>query len=158
MLTVIIRCQRGYCRGRSISDQADVDGLRSLATLDHVDSYSLAFRQTGEAAAVERRGMHENVLAAAVADDEPEPFIRVVPFHRADLLDGGLIGGLVRPFGPRAPRLLLQRRTGVDAQDFGYLHALLTRCRPDFERSARRHRAVAAAFDDAHVEKGIAAG
>jgi hypothetical protein len=30
--------------------------------------------------------MHENVLAAAVADDEPEPLIWVVPLHRADLL------------------------------------------------------------------------
>jgi hypothetical protein len=62
-----------YLPPGSIADQADVDGLRSLATPDHIDSYSLAFRQTGEATAVERRGMHENVLAAAVADVNPNP-------------------------------------------------------------------------------------
>ena len=86
-LVVIIRCQRGSYRP-DLSDQPDVDGLRSLAALDHVDSYSLAFRQIGEAATVECRGMHENVLAAAIPDDEPEPFIRVVPLYRTDFLDG----------------------------------------------------------------------
>jgi hypothetical protein len=74
-----------------ISDEPDVDGLRSLATLDHIDGYSLAFRQIGEAAAIERRGMHKNVLATAVPDDESKPLIGVVPFHRAKLLDGSLI-------------------------------------------------------------------
>jgi hypothetical protein len=48
--------------------------------------------------------MHENVLAAAVPNDEPEPLIPVVPFYRTDLFDGGLIGGLVRPFGHDAER------------------------------------------------------
>ena len=42
----------------------------SGAALDHVDRYPLAFRQIGEAAAIDRRGMHENVLAADVPDDE----------------------------------------------------------------------------------------
>ena len=96
-----------------LSDQPDVDGLRPLAALDHVDRYSLALRQIGEAATVERRGMRENVLAAAVPDDEPESLIPVVPFYRTDLLDGGLIGGLVRPFGPWAARLLLQPTTPI---------------------------------------------
>jgi hypothetical protein len=35
--------------------------------------------------------MHEDVFAAAVPDDEPKPLVAVVPFHRTDLLDGGLI-------------------------------------------------------------------
>src|SRR2546429_7394680 len=104
-----------------MSDEPDADRLRSLVAFDHVYSYPLAFRQLAQAGSVERRGMHKNVLAAAIPDNEPEPFIGVVPFHRADLLDGGLIGGLVRPFGSRAPRLLLQRGAGVDAQDLGYL-------------------------------------
>jgi hypothetical protein len=56
------------------------------------------------------------------------------------------------------PRRLLHRSARVDAQDLGYLHALLTRCRPDFQDSARRDGAVAAALDHTDVEKGIAAG
>jgi hypothetical protein len=31
----------------SISDEPDIDGLRSLAAFDHVDGYPLAFRQIG---------------------------------------------------------------------------------------------------------------
>jgi hypothetical protein len=85
------RHKKGAIGTGAISDEPDVDGLRSLAALDHVDGYPLAFRQIGEAAAIERRGMHENVLAAAVPDDEPKPLIAVVPFDRAELLDGGLI-------------------------------------------------------------------
>src|SRR3954451_15220626 len=102
--------------------------------------------------------MHENVLAAAVPDDEPEPLIWVVPLHRADLLDGDLIRGLKRSLRSCSPRLLLQRGGHIDTQDLGNLQALLARCRPDFQVSARRHGAVAAALDDTHVEKGITAG
>src|SRR3954469_11283330 len=102
--------------------------------------------------------MHEDVLAAAVPDDEPEPLIWVVPLHRADLLDGDLIRGLKRSLRPCSPRLLWRRGGHVDIQDLGDLQALLARCRPDFQAGARRHGAVAAALDDTHVEKGITAG
>jgi hypothetical protein len=102
--------------------------------------------------------MHENILAAAVPVDEAEPLIRVVPFYRTDLLDGGLIGELPRSLRPCSPRLLLQRGARVDTQDLGDLQALLARCRPDFQAGARRHGAVAAALDDADVEKGITTG
>src|SRR6476646_9438162 len=140
-----------------MSDGTDADCLRSFATLDHVHGYSLPFRQRGEAAAVERRRVHEDVLAATVADDEAEPFIRVVPLHRADLLDGRLIRRSIRrPLRSRPPRLLLKRRGLINAQDLGYLHALLTRSRPNLERGAGRHGTVTATFDNADVEKGIA--
>src|SRR4051794_35930886 len=102
--------------------------------------------------------MHEDVLAAAVPDDEPEPLIWVVPLHRADLLDGDLIRGLKRSLRPCSPRLLWRRGGHVDIQDLSDLQALLARCRPDFQAGARRHGAVAAALNDANVEKGITAG
>src|SRR3954447_11540266 len=102
--------------------------------------------------------MHENILAAAVPDDEAEPLIWVIPLHRAGLLDSGLVGGLTRSLRPCSPRLLLQRGRGVNTQDLGNLQAFLARCRPDFQAGARRHGTVAAALDDAHVEKGITAG
>src|SRR4051794_31923223 len=102
--------------------------------------------------------MHENILAAAVPVDETEPLIWVVPLHRTDLLDGGLIGELARSLRPRSARLLLQCGARIDTQDLGDLQALLARCRPDFQAGARRHGAVAAALDDADVEKGITTG
>src|SRR4051812_12383621 len=102
--------------------------------------------------------MHENILAAAVPVDETEPLIWVVPLHRTDLLDGGLIRELTRSLRPCSPRLLVQRGARVDTQDFGDLQALLARCRPHFQAGARRDGAVTAALDDADVEKGITAG
>src|SRR4051794_11207194 len=102
--------------------------------------------------------MYENVLAAAVPDDEAEPLIWIIPLHRADLLDSGLIGGLTRSLRPCSPRLVLQRGSRIDTQDFGDLQALLAGCRSDFQAGARRHGAVAATLNDAHMEKGITAG
>ena len=141
-----------------ISDESNTHRLWSLAALDHVHGHPLPFRKLGEAAAGERRDMHENILAAAVPVDETEPLIWVVPLHCTDLLDSGLIRGLTRSLRPCSPRLLLQRGARVDTQDLGDLQALLARCRPDFQAGARRHGAVAAALDDADVEKGITAG
>src|SRR5437660_12056027 len=74
-----------------ISHEPDADRLRSLGAFDHVDDHPLAFRQIGDAAATERRGMHEDVSAAAVPYDEPEPLIGVVPLHHTELLDRDLI-------------------------------------------------------------------
>src|SRR4051794_8207408 len=102
--------------------------------------------------------MHEDVLAAAVPDDEPEPLVWVIPLHRADLLDSGLVRGLTRSLRPCSPRRLLQRGRGVNTQDLSNLQPFLARCRPDFQAGARGHGTVAAALDDAHVEKGITAG
>ena len=111
----------------------------------------------GNAGPVQRRDMDENVLPAAITHDEAEPLIGIVPLHRANLFDSRLIGGLIGPFRTWASRLLLQRRARIDTQYFGDLRSLLTWCRPDFQPGARRHRAVAAALDDAHVEKGVTA-
>jgi hypothetical protein len=101
--------------------------------------------------------MHENVLAAAVANDEAEPFVGGIELDSADLLDRDLIGGLIWPLGPRAPRRLLERCAGVYAQDLGYLLALLALPNPNLERGPGRHRAVAAALDHAHVKERVTA-
>src|SRR6202035_2994311 len=100
---------------------------------------------------------HENILAAVVPHDEPEPFLGVVPLHRTDPLDRGLIRRCMRALGPRTPSGLLRRGAGVDAQDLGYLLALLARPDPDLKRGARRHGAVAAALDHADMEEGVTA-
>ena len=116
------------------------------------------FQKIGEAAAIERRGVHENVFATAVPNDKSKPLIGVVPLHRTDLLDGGLIGGPVGSLGARAPRRLLERGAGINTEDLGHLLALLARPDPSLKRGARGHRTLAAAFKHARVEKGIAAG
>jgi hypothetical protein len=140
------------------SDEPNTHRLWSLTALDHIHGDPLPFRKAGEAAPSECRDMGENVLAAPVPDDEAEPLIWAVPLYRADLLDSGLVGGLTRSLRPCAPRRLLERGGRIDTQDLGDLQALLAWCGPDFKAGARRHGAVAAALDDAHVEKGITAG
>src|SRR5580700_5149715 len=141
----------------SSSDEANADRLRSLATLDHIDRDPLAFCQVADAGAVQSRCMHENIFAAPVTDDKAEPFVGGIEFHRADLLDCGLIGRQIRALGSRASRLLLQRRACIDTQHLGDLHALLARRDPNLKRGAWRHRAVAAALDYAHVKERVTA-
>jgi len=58
---------------------------------------------------------------------------------------------------PRAPRRFHERGAGIDTQALGYLHILLTRRGPDLKRDARRHSAVAAALDHAHMQERITA-
>src|SRR5437764_1510967 len=148
-----------FGRGRrvygSTSNEPNVERLRSLAAFDHVDGYALAFPQLGDTGAVQRRGMHKNVLAAAVPHDEAEPFIGGVELHRADLLDRGLVGRCIGSLGPRTPRLLLLRGAAGDAQDFRYLRPLGPRTGADLERRARRDTAVPAAFNHTRVQEGI---
>ena len=83
-----------------MSDQSDADRLRSLAALNHVDRDPLTLWQLAHAGAAQSRRAHENILAAAVTDDEAEPFIGGIELDRPDLLDRGLIGVLIRRLGP----------------------------------------------------------
>jgi hypothetical protein len=131
-------------KGAGSSDKPNADRLRPLATLDHVDRDPLAFCQVADSSAVQSRRAHENVLSAAVADDEAEPPIGGIKLDRAGLLHRGLTGALIRPLGPRTPRRLLERGRGIDTEDLGYLHALLARADPNLKRGARRHGTVAA--------------
>src|SRR5437667_5927544 len=68
------------------SGEADGGGFGALVALGDVDDDALAFVEPHEAGPLQRRGMDEHVLAAAVADDEAEPLGRVVPLDRAVLL------------------------------------------------------------------------
>jgi hypothetical protein len=101
--------------------------------------------------------MHENILATTITDNESKPLIGIVPLHCADLFGSRLIGRLIGAFGPCAPRLLLLSGAGIHTQYFSDLQPLLTWRRPNFEGRARWHGAVAAAFDDTDVKKGITA-
>src|SRR5712691_136100 len=100
--------------------------------------------------------MHENILAAAVPHNEPEPFLSGVELHRAELLDGGLIRWRVRALGPRTQGRLLRRGAGVDAQDLRHLWPLRSWAGAHLKRRSRWHAAGATALDHARMEKGVA--
>ena len=92
VVAVIVRCQRGCCYGRPTSDEPNADRLRSLAALDHINRYTLTFGQLADTGAVQRRDMHENILAAAVPDGTREaqtmttlPLPKHCPHRRARL-------------------------------------------------------------------------
>jgi hypothetical protein len=112
-------------RSGSPLDQPNTDRLRSLAALDHIDRDPLAFSQLADASAVQSRCTHKNVLAAAVANDEAEPFVGGIELDGAGLLDHGLIGALIRPLGPGTPWRFVKRGAGIDTEEFGDLLALL---------------------------------
>ena len=58
----------------------NVRSLPSLGALDNVELYSLAFLQTLEATRVDRRVVHEDVLAV-LTRDEAEALRVIEPFH-----------------------------------------------------------------------------
>src|SRR3954451_3840521 len=81
--------------GPMFSEKPQANRLGPLAALDHVHGHALPFRKIGHAAPGECRGMHENVLAAAVPDDETEyPFLGV-SFFPSPLLSRGAVGGVL---------------------------------------------------------------
>ena len=61
--------------------QFDRPGLRSFLTLLNLHPHTLTFRQLTQSAPIKRRGMHEDILAAAILRYETEPLLRVVPFN-----------------------------------------------------------------------------
>ena len=71
------------CRRVSGSDKPQTDGFEALLTVSYVDGDALPFRQAHDAGALQRRGVHENVLAALIRSDKAEALIGVVPLHRA---------------------------------------------------------------------------
>jgi hypothetical protein len=65
--------------GRSVQE-LDRSRLRPFLTLTDLHPHTLPFRWLIQSAALERRGMNEDVLAAAVRRYETKPFLEVVPF------------------------------------------------------------------------------
>src|ERR1700684_387610 len=70
------------------SGEGDADGFGALAAFGDVDDDALALVEVHQPGALQRRGVDEHVLAAAVAHDMPDPLGRIVPLHRPLLLRG----------------------------------------------------------------------
>jgi hypothetical protein len=72
--------------------QLDRGGLRSLPTFGDADKDALTLSQTRYACPLKRGDMHEDIVSAAIQDDETEPLGGVVPLHGSHLLDARLQG------------------------------------------------------------------
>src|SRR5579863_10045003 len=71
------------------SDQPQAHRLGPLLTVGHVDGDALTFRQVHDPRTIQRRGVHEDILAALIGADEAKPLGGVVPLYGAKFLDGG---------------------------------------------------------------------
>jgi hypothetical protein len=81
------------------SDQPQAHRLGPLLTVGHVDGDALSFRQAHDPGTVQRRGVHEDVLAAPIGADEAKPFGGVVALYGAKFLDRGSIDRrMCKPF------------------------------------------------------------
>ena len=55
--------------GFEILERPDVLGLQTLGALRHLKLYALPFLQAAEAVGLDRREMHEDILATLAADE-----------------------------------------------------------------------------------------
>src|SRR4051812_32443253 len=139
------------------SEKPQTDRFGALLTLGYVDSHALSFSQTHDAGALQRRGVHENILAALIRSDKAEALTRVVPLHRAYLFDGGLVARRIcRSLRPWTSRRLLRRGAGIQADDLGHLRPFRSRAGAHFQRCARRYAGVTAAFHHTYMQEGVA--
>jgi hypothetical protein len=70
----------------------DRGGFWSLLPFGNADKDALALVQTRDTRSLKRGDVHEDIVSAAVPNDETEPLGDVVPLHRPDLLDFRLQG------------------------------------------------------------------
>src|ERR1700732_789278 len=144
-------------RVSGVSDKPQTDGFGPLLTLGYVDGDTLPFRQAHDAGTLQRRGVHEDILSALIRSDKAEALIGVVPFHRAQLFDGGAVARRTCwSFRSRTSRRLLRRGGGIHADDLGHLRPLRSWAGAHLKRRARRYATVAAALCDAYMQKGVA--
>src|ERR1700730_11160013 len=142
-------------RGCSALCHADPDGFGAFAALGDVDQHALAFSEGADAGALQHRSVHKGILAAALANNEAEAFLRVEPLDRAHLFDSSLERRPACGWVGRTPRRCRSSRTAVNAEDLGDLWAFLTRRHADLERFARLYCSDAGAFEDRRMKKGI---
>src|ERR1700736_3134373 len=83
-------------RAPGASDKPQTDSFVPLLTLGYVDGDALPFRQAHDAGALQRRSVHEDILSALIRSDKAKSLIGIVPFHRAQLLDGRAVARRIR--------------------------------------------------------------
>src|SRR6516165_1984220 len=88
--------------------------FRSLLTLHDANYHALAFAEVYDASPLEHGGVDENILPAAIPNDEAEPLGCVVPLHGTRFLHTPLRTRLVvRGRKTRSRRLARDRRAAV---------------------------------------------
>src|SRR4051794_36781085 len=163
------------------SAAADGRSLRALLALHDLHGHRLAFGQRRDAAALERRGMHEDVASAAFRGDEAEALLRAVPLHGPAHLLGRAGGGEAaagraaarrpvaepartgRPIAEAATRGATAGATAAaglagagDLDHLGHLLALLPGTDAHAEPGTRVDRFATGALQHGDVQEGVA--
>src|SRR6516162_884151 len=131
-------------------------GFWSLAALHDTDDHTLSFAQRHEPGALQRRGVHEDVLPAAIPNDKAEPLGGVVPLHGPRF---GHASFQIRQVGwgwQAGPRTAdCDRRAAVHGDDFGNDRTALTLGHAQLERLAGLHGADSKPRQHGRVQEGI---
>src|SRR5438067_13675529 len=75
---------------QALLGEADGGGFRTFRALGDIDDDALSLIERGQPRPLQRGGVHEHVLAGAVAHDKAEALGRIVPLDRAVLRRGRL--------------------------------------------------------------------
>src|SRR5437763_8631161 len=136
--------------------EADGGGFRTFKALGDIDNDALSLVERGQPGPLQRGGVHEHVLAAAVAHDKAKALGRVVPLDGAVLRRGRLqrrpLARAETP-GPRPPP---RGGAAVDVQPLAHLRPTLALRDAHFERLARLHLHDPEAAQNRSVQKRIA--
>src|SRR3546814_473861 len=77
-----ILARRPFRDGKRLALDLEIGRRDTAAAVDEREFERLAFRQAGEARLLDRRDVHEDILAAIVANDEAEAFLAVEEFNK----------------------------------------------------------------------------
>src|SRR5262245_15046820 len=80
------RNEAGFRRLRG-SGEPDRAGFRPFSAFDYVNGDALPRAEALDARALKHGGMHKDILAPIVPNDEPKPFGYAVPLDGADFLN-----------------------------------------------------------------------
>src|SRR5437762_9175212 len=136
--------------------EADGGGFRTFRALSDIDDDALSLVERGQPGPLQRGGVHEHVLAAAVAHDKAEALGRIVPLDRAVLRRGRLERRPLARAETPGPRPRRRGGAAVDVDRVGLLRPALAWRDAPFERLARLHLHDAEAAQNRGVQQCIA--
>src|SRR5438067_3862541 len=141
---------------QALLGEADGGGFRTFRALGDIDDDALSLIGRGQPRPLQRGGVHEHVLAAAVAHYKAEALGRIVPLARAVLRRGRLERRPLARAETPGPRPRRRGGAAVDVEHLGHLRPALALRDAHFERLARLHLHDAEAAQNRGVQKCIA--
>src|SRR5437762_737458 len=110
---------------QALLGEADGGGFRTFRALGDIDDDALSLIERGQPRPLQRGGVHEHVLAAAVAHDKAEALGRIVPLDRAVLRRGRLERRPLARAETPGPRPRRRGGAAVDVEHLGHLRPAL---------------------------------